>query len=56
MLAEIARIVIYHGIDEDGEDAITLEFSEGLTILNAVGLLGYAQAELTNQLRREDAP
>ena len=56
MIAEIARIVIYHGVDGDGDDAITLEFSEGLTILNAVGLLGYAQAELTNQLRKEDAP
>lgn len=55
-IAEIARIVIYHGFDEDGDDGVTIEFSEGLTILNALGLVGYAQAVLADQVGERSVP
>lgn len=56
MIAEMARIVIYHGFYEDGDDGVMVEFSEGLSVVDAIGLVGYAQAVLANQVREGSAP
>ena len=56
MAAEMARIVIYNGFYEDGDDGVTIECSEGLTVLSAIGLVGYAQAVLAKQVREGSAP
>lgn len=38
-MSEVARITITRWLDEDGEDGVTVDASERLTLLDALGML-----------------